>query len=147
MACYACTVEDGLVEVLAELAGLDLPLGQYVVVGSGALAARGLRPARDLDIVVTKALFAALAEDPTWHAITRPRGKPALVRGPVEIYLDVNHKEVAPATEDLIARAAVIRGFAFLDLQDLRRFKAAYDRAKDGRDILLIDDALAAGLP
>ncbi len=145
MACYASRVEDEPVEIIAELAALDLPLGQYVVVGSGALAARGLRPARDLDIVVTKALFEDLAKDPTWHAIARPQGEPALVRGPVEIYLDVNFKEATMATADLIARAAVIRGFAFLDLSDLRRFKAAYGREKDRRDLVLIDDALAAG--
>ena len=38
---------------------LGFPLGQYVVVG-GAMEAFGIRPANDLDVVVTEDLFAEL---------------------------------------------------------------------------------------
>lgn len=40
-------------KLLEELKDLDLPSGEYVVVGSGALGARSIRDPKDLDILVS----------------------------------------------------------------------------------------------
>ena len=42
-------------DVIAEVKKLDLPLGQYVVIGSGIMAQLGLREANDVDIAVIAA--------------------------------------------------------------------------------------------
>jgi hypothetical protein len=38
----------------------NLPVGEFVVVSSGALAVRGIRVARDIDVVVTDSLWSEL---------------------------------------------------------------------------------------
>lgn len=35
---------------------LDLPKDQFVVIGSGALSIRGIRGAKDVDVIVTESL-------------------------------------------------------------------------------------------
>ena len=47
-------------DVIAEVKKLGLPLGQYVVIGSGIMAQLGLREANDVDIAVTPDLYAKL---------------------------------------------------------------------------------------
>ena len=39
-----------------EFRGLNLPLGEYVVVSSGVLAIRGIREAGDIDAIVSEKL-------------------------------------------------------------------------------------------
>jgi hypothetical protein len=46
--------------IFKKLKELDFPLGEYVLVGSGPLAARGIREASDLDIAVTDKLWRQL---------------------------------------------------------------------------------------
>jgi hypothetical protein len=53
--------------LIEELKALNLPLGQYIVTGSGTLAALGIRNAADIDIAVTPALYAALRESGEWE--------------------------------------------------------------------------------
>src|SRR3989344_5711621 len=47
--------------LLKELKSLNLPTDQFAVMSSGVLAVRGLREARDLDLVVTRKLWQSLS--------------------------------------------------------------------------------------
>ncbi len=47
-------------EIIKETLFLNLPLRQFTVVGSGALAIRGIRDAADIDLLVTQKLYDGL---------------------------------------------------------------------------------------
>ena len=47
-------------EKLEELKCLNLPSGEYAIIGSGPMAIRGLREANDIDVVVKKTLWLEL---------------------------------------------------------------------------------------
>ena len=48
------------IDIIKKVASLNLPIGTYVVFGSGPMAAKGLREVRDIDLLVTKGLYAEL---------------------------------------------------------------------------------------
>lgn len=125
-------------DIIEKMLALDLPLDQYVIVGSGSLAAHGIREANDIDMVVMPELFEALRRK-GWTEKIRPNGKPKLQLDQIEAMLDVNKEGFQPTTEELIERSVVIDGIRFTSLQDVRAFKVAYGREKDVFDIELID--------
>jgi hypothetical protein len=49
-------------DIFKKLQELNFPIGEYVLVGSGPLAARELREASDLDIAVTDKLWQQLLD-------------------------------------------------------------------------------------
>ena len=49
-----------IVDIFLAIKDLGFALGQYVVVGSGIMAAYGLKEAQDIDLVATPTLFAEL---------------------------------------------------------------------------------------
>lgn len=124
-------------DVIAELGRLDLPPGQYVVVGGAALAVRGIRETNDIDLVVAPELFERLLAS-GWVQQVRPNGKPGLHNGPVEAYLDVDGEDFKRSFASLLENAEMVRGHTFVDLGTLAGFKASYGRAKDLQDLNLI---------
>lgn len=126
-------------DIFDEVRRLNFPLGHYVVVGSGPLAARRLREPHDIDIVVTPQVFQRCRKR-DWKARKQPgrTGQEYLRKGVVELYLEVNCGDFSPATDDLIRRADLIDGVPFANLHDIMRFKAEYKRPKDAEDIITI---------
>ena len=64
--------------IITKVKKLDLPLGQYVVIGSGIMAQLGLRAANDVDIAVTPDLcarYARLANGKRQSAMARSFSK------------------------------------------------------------------------
>lgn len=51
------------VDVIAETKKLDLSRGEYVVIGGGLLNALGVRPAKDVDLLVSQAVFDKLVQE------------------------------------------------------------------------------------
>ena len=129
-------------KLLSEIRGLNLPAGAYVVVGGAAMAIRGLRDTEDVDLVVTPPLFAEL-ERSGWRRKQRPGGKPGLLRGPFEAYLDVNTQSFQRSTAWLLERAEFVEGIPLVDLGTLAGFKASYGRPKDLADLELLKTHLA----
>ncbi len=122
---------------LEELRALRLPAGHYAIYGSGPLAARGIRAAADLDIIVSKTLWAqlvsrypaALREHPTRLAI-----------GNLELYATWPPMDAhIPA---MLAEAEEIGGFPFVPLRYVMEWKQQRGREKDRRDLLLIREYL-----
>lgn len=131
------------INLFAELSALNLPPDQYIVVGSGILAARGIRETRDLDLVLSPELFQQYQQK-GWKEKMRPNGKPSLTKGKVELYLDVNAGNFNPTFEELKSRQQVIQGFPFISLRDLLKFKQAYGREKDLKDIEILQTLVKA---
>ena len=53
--------------IVERIKKLNLPVGHYVVVGSGVMDALGMRPAHDIDIAVTPELFKTLRTSGVWE--------------------------------------------------------------------------------
>ena len=129
-------------DVITEVKKLDLPLGQYVVVGSGIMAQLGLREANDVDIAVTPDLYAKLRACGEWEENKR-YGKIFLKKGAVEIIPQLDWEDYPTTAEAAIASGTIIDGVPFMNLHELLAFKRALGRAKDLPDIALIEEHLA----
>jgi hypothetical protein len=116
---------------------LHLPIGQYVVIGSGILDALGIRPAHDIDIAVTPKLFKTLQISDEWEREER-YGKIFLKKDNLDINPQLSWSEYPTTTEDAIASALIINGIPFMNLEELKKFKSALGREKDKIDIALI---------
>lgn len=134
--------------VIEEAKKLQLPVRQYIVVGGGCLAVRGLRETKDLDVVVKPSLFDTLLERgwPQDFAYERRWNRRRAKRGNIEIYPDMFLEKTNSFVDvdNLIRRADIIDGVPFLPLGDLRVFKSDTGREKDLRDVVLIDNFLDA---
>lgn len=124
--------------VIEEVKKLDFPIGQYVIVGSGPMVIRGFKEAYDIDIVVTREFFEKCKAN-GWEVVpwTYPEkiGQIYLKQNNVELYLDVNCGDFNPTTEELIKRADIFEGIPFITLEDMLKFKKAYNREKHRKDI------------
>lgn len=129
-------------DVITEVKKLDLPLGQYVVVGSGIMALLGLRQAKDVDIAVTPDLHAKLRASGEWEEEER-YGKIFLKKDGVDIIPRLDWDSYSTTAEEAIASATIIDGVPFMNLNELLAFKRALGRGKDLPDIALITEYLA----
>jgi len=126
--------------LLDDLARLELPTSEVAVTGSGVLAMHGVRPARDLDLIVSVAVWERLASR---HAVNRFGGfqsidiEPLEFLGPGAHYTDPGR--VGCSVEEQLRDADVWAGGRFVGLQLVRRVKAASEREKDVNDVELID--------
>lgn len=131
--------------VFEEVRKLRLPLGKYLVLGSGILAALGIREAKDLDLLVTEDIFDRLRNE-GWkyeEIVIENRVRQKLTTDGTEVFKDFWYGSESPKTGDLIAGAQVIDGIPFLSLQKLAEIKRIMGREKDQKDILLIEDYFA----
>jgi len=131
--------------IIEEIKKLDFPVGQYVIVGSGPMAVRGLKEAHDIDIVVTREFFEKCKAS-EWEVMlwTYPEkiGQIYLRKNNVELYLDVNCGDFNPTTEELIKRADLFEEIPFIALKDMLEFKKAYNREKHRKDIEIAETYL-----
>jgi hypothetical protein len=130
---------------------LELPISKYVVVG-GAMEAFGIRSAHDLDIVVTEDLFNELrqkgwklCECEKCQAEWRQGSTDRILKGDgVDILSEYSCGNLYHAdTDELIRNATIINGVAFVQLEELLKWKKAAAREKDLKDIVLIEEFLA----
>jgi hypothetical protein len=127
--------------IIEEIKRLKLPFGQYVVVGSAAMEARGIRESRDVNIAVLPGLFAHLRETGDWN-MTEVGSRVHLLRGNYEVLSDVRIRGYDSTVADLIGSSEVIEGVPFVDLIELRNFKQVRNSRADVADIKLINDYL-----
>lgn len=132
-------------DIFTEIRQLDLPAGEYVVLGSGVLAALGIRDIADIDLLVSPRLFNQLRERGWEYGALDYDGRvrERLTFGETEAFKDFWYSDQNPAPEKLIANAAVIKGVPFLPLATLLDIKRALNRPKDHSDIALVENYLA----
>jgi hypothetical protein len=133
-------------DIFEAVGRLGLPVGRYVVFGSGPLAAHGIRETGDVDLLVTTALYEALRAD-GWEEkiLGGPFGGRFLVRGVYEVTDSWDYGDYNPTPEALIAAAEMINGIPFAPLAEVLRWKQAFGRPKDLADVELIEQHLRGG--
>ncbi len=135
------------IDLFSEINALHFPQGEYIVVGSGIMAAKGIRPAYDLDVVVTQKLFDLCLQQgwelKPWTRVGKV-GKGWLKKGIVDLHLEINCKDEDFTAEDLLRSAEVINDIPFISLEQLSVFKKEYGRPKDFEDIELISQYLSS---
>lgn len=131
-------------DIFSELKKLDFPTDQYVVIGGAAMAGRGIKETKDLDLLLSRSLIETLKKDPTWHHHPRivPTEEAGLVNddGTVELYPTIDGFE--QGFDDLKERVEMINGFPFANLHDVIKIKQTYNREKDIKDIERIQSYL-----
>ena len=128
----------GVFNKLGELKALNLPKGEYAITSSGALAARGIRSAENIDIITSQHLWEQLAEKYPVVVngdMQRIRiGKHIEILGPGSYY---RNKDIVPVRTQL-RQATTIQGFPFASLEHVAAVKRSTARSKDLQDLDLI---------
>lgn len=128
-------------DIFKKLKELNFPEGQYVVVGSGLLAAFGLREANDLDVAVNGNLLKSLIESDRYRQEIK-YDKLFLIEEGMDILTQLDWEAYPTTVDEAIKTAVIIRGYPFLNPTETIKFKKALGRAKDFRDIKLLEDYL-----
>ena len=121
--------------IIDEVKNLKLPLGQYSVVGSGALSVRKIRSHHDIDLIVTDDLYEKLKKE-GWEEREKNNSHFNLYKGNVEIdknFLHINNCNLN--TEEVIKNSDIFDDIPFMSLKDLVKLKKALGREKDIDDI------------
>lgn len=124
-------------DIFKKLQELNLPISEYVLVGSGPLAARGIREANDLDIAVTKKLWDKLLLSKDYTKVER-YGRQFLESDNVDIIKELDWEAYPTKIEEAISSADIINGYPFLNIEETIKFKKALGREKDFKDIELL---------
>lgn len=129
--------------LIKQLKQINLQIDQFVIVSSGSLAARGIRDARDLDILVTEKLWNELSQTfPVKNEYGMDKIKVANdieVLGRGSAFLDSKIATI----EEIFESADNINGIRYMNLKLLRIFKEKMGREKDKKDIELIDEYMS----
>ncbi len=131
-------------DIFEEVKKLNLPLGKYVVVGSGIMAAKRMRNINDIDLLVTEDVYEIISKQEGWTSEPKSDGW-TLTKGIYEIDKVFKYKEYNPGTDHLIKTAEIINGIPFMQLSELVKFKEILRREKDLEDIELIKKYLENG--
>ena len=130
-------------EVIRQTKELGLPSDEFTIVGSGSLAVRGIREAKDIDLLITKDFYDKLKAE-GWKEEHFPKSKRewVLSSGPFDAATTWSVNDYEPEPQQLIRDSDVIEGIRFVNLKDLLTWKKACRREKDLRDIKLIEEYL-----
>lgn len=124
-------IHKSFLKRLKEVESLKLPRGEFAITGSGPLAIRGLREAKDVDIVVKNTLWLELIKHFT------PYDSKHIRIGNIEIWGDfINLTE---CMDRVIDSAEWLYEYPFITLQDTISWKKFLNRQKDQDDITLIE--------
>lgn len=134
-------------EIIEKVKALELPKKEYVILGGGALAVRGIRDTKDIDILVTSRLFEALSKiypsDPLYEG---KWNRSRLKANGIEIYPDLyleNGNRYFDVTK-VISNAEVVHGIPLQPLDNLIICKQDSGRDKDLQDVELIQKYLVS---
>lgn len=116
-----------------ELEALHLPFGHYALFGSAVLAARNIRDAKDVDIVVKKELWESLLKKYPGNYHGTP---PSLKFGNIEVFKD--WRSLTAEIDDMVHTAEIFDGIPVVRPEYLVRFKKELGREKDFLDIELL---------
>lgn len=130
--------------IFEELEKLQIPPDEFVVLGSGILAALNIREAEDIDLLVNPELFEKLKNDGWEYEVIEIEGKPRdmISKGNIQAFKDFWWQDKTLSPEEGIVRAQKINGINFISLQTLLEYKKTAKREKDIRDVFLIEEYL-----
>jgi hypothetical protein len=126
-----------------ELIKLGLPTADFAVFGSGPLVAHGLKADQsDVDVIARGVAWKQALHLGEVGASSLGDPKVSLAGGRIEVF-----NTWGPGNwnvDELIDGADVVDGIRFVKLEHVLAWKKIMDRPKDGRDIMLIENYLAA---
>ena len=122
-----------LLEKLKDFDQLNVPGDQYLIWGSGPMAVREMRPARDVDILVSQEYWERLAQKYSVHG----ENKNLIRIGVFEIWKDC--RDLTGKIEQMLKDRDVIDGYSFMKLCYTIEWKKLWNRQKDRDDILMIE--------
>lgn len=130
-----------MINVFEEIENVGLPKDQFMVLGSGILAALGIREVGDIDLLVKPALFDKLRNEGWKYEVIEIEGRPRekISHGIVEAFKDFWWEGGSLEPEEGIAKAEKINGVNFIPLHILLEVKKTMGREKDIRDVALIE--------
>lgn len=131
-------------DIVSRVKNLNLPLGEYLVFGSGVMEVHGIRQAKDVDLLISDKLYHQLRKQGwrrKWNH-KRVLTCKALKKGDNEAFTNLYWKAYQFHTQDLIANAEMIDGLPFMKLTDYLFYKQHLPRAKDKQDVILMRDYL-----
>ena len=128
--------------IFKKLEEINLPLGEYAVVGSGILAALNLREANDLDVIISSKLLDKMKDGNRYKKEIRC-GKLFLIGDDIDIITQLSLDDYPTTIDEAIKSAIIINGFQFLNIEETIKFKQALGREKDFKDIELLNNYLA----
>jgi len=116
---------------------LNLPIGEYVIMGSAALAALGIREYKDIDILVSTTTFHHLINK-GWK---RQKKWPNCLISPDGVFeATISLWTSFPVTiETILPKAVYFENIPFCSLEDLLNIKNDLKREKDKKDVELIN--------
>lgn len=128
-------------DFIERVKAIGLSLDKLIVIGSGALAVRGIREARDVDLVVPDPVFQMLERDLSWKRGLQGSASYALEKGDIEVWTDWSTDGTGrPTYEDLLPDTEVIDGVRFVTLEYIKARKIERGSDKDLEDIRKIDE-------
>jgi hypothetical protein len=117
---------------------LNFSKDSYIVFGGCPLAIVGIREAKDIDLLVSKALFEWLRKI-GWQELYKAPGDVPLTHGVFEAHDNWNFSPYSPTLEHLLASAMMVEGIPFASLEEVRKWKMMSGRPNDRIDMECID--------
>ncbi len=130
-------------KLLNELSKINLRPEDYIVIGSGLLAALELREVEDIDLILSEQVFREYEQKGGWSRKDFDDGSYFLARGIYEIGLDWDSDGATPNLDDLKNDEMMIDGVPFISPKRLISWKSKKARPKDLADISLLEDYLS----
>jgi hypothetical protein len=127
--------------IVEEVKKLGFPKGSYIVFGSGPLAVHGTRETSDIDLLVNKNLYKNLKEK-GWKEKVFNSGIKVATHKNVEAGTNWNYGTYNPSMEELLETADYFDDVPFANLREVIKWKRAFGREKDLKDIKLIKEHL-----
>lgn len=126
--------EGQMQDIFHKIRQLGLPRDEFLVVGSGTLAALKLRRANDIDLLVTDSVYAKLKAQGWDEHTYETTGDKGLSQGDFEVVVNWHGTKL----EDVMSAAIWLEGIAFANLEDVIEWKTQLARQKDIYDLELI---------
>ncbi len=131
-------------EQLENLKKLQLAKDEFVVVSSGALAIRGIREAKDIDVIVTQSLWNELIK--TYTVSLNDWGiENICLKDDIEILNPTQsifgNSSIIPIGE-IFSKADIFDDIRFINLEQLKKIKSKMGREIDLLDVKFIDQYL-----
>jgi len=128
-----------MTSIIEKVKALGLPVGEYVVIGSGLLDAWGLRQSHDIDFVVSARLFDELRASGEYE-VEEKYGSEVLTSGDIEIW---SGWKSDAGFDTLIQSAVEVDGVRFAHPDIIIKRKTERGSEKDLNDIRLLKEYLA----
>ncbi len=125
-------------EIAEKVKKLGLPAGKYALFGSVPLSAHSIRESNDADIIATQDVYDALKAK-GWNEKIYPDGRRMLDSDCFEVGAEWTYGSYNPDPARLIAEAETIEGVPVVRLEEVLKWKKAFGREKDLRDVKLIE--------